>query len=170
MEFVEEPQLWAMGMACVFMLLDIVSGFVGALKNRCVNSSKMRDGIFNKAALLIVVFVAWLGEVTAQAVPGVPGQACAGSWLRHAASDSRLRHRHTDGGRKRHGERGEDKSGACWQQAFEVLRFGKGGLRHGKTERPAKPGKLGFFRRRCGSGGDRPWGRRMTCCASLPER
>ena len=71
MEFVEEPQLWAMGRACVFMLLDIVSGFVGALKNRCINSSKMRDGIFNKAALLIVVFVAWLVEFTARHVPGL---------------------------------------------------------------------------------------------------
>ena len=71
MEFVEEPQLWAMGLSCVFMLLDIVSGFVGALKNRCVNSSKMRDGIFNKAALLIVVFVAWLVEFAARHVPGL---------------------------------------------------------------------------------------------------
>ena len=39
MEFVDGTQLWAMGLSCVFMLLDIVSGFVGALKNRCVNSS-----------------------------------------------------------------------------------------------------------------------------------
>lgn len=71
MEFVEEPQLWAMGMACVFMLLDVVSGFVGALKNRCINSTKMRDGTFNKAALLIVVFMAWLVEFTARHVPGL---------------------------------------------------------------------------------------------------
>lgn len=71
MEFVDGTQLWAMGLSCVFMLLDIVSGFVGALKNRCVNSSKMRDGIFNKAALLIVVFVAWLVEFAVRHVPGL---------------------------------------------------------------------------------------------------
>ena len=75
MEFVEEPQLWAMGMACVFMLLDIVSGFVGALKNRCVNSSKMRDGIFNKAALLIVILmeVASVMENVAKISPELAG-------------------------------------------------------------------------------------------------
>lgn len=71
MEIVDGTQLWAMGLSCVFMLLDIVSGFMGALKNRCVNSSKMRDGIFNKAALLIVVFVAWLVEFTVRHVPGL---------------------------------------------------------------------------------------------------
>lgn len=71
MEFVEEPQLWAMGMACVFMLLDVVSGFVGALRNQSLNSTKMRDGIFNKSALLIVMFVAWLVEFTMKNVPAL---------------------------------------------------------------------------------------------------
>lgn len=71
MEFVEEPQLWAMGMACVFMLLDVVSGFVGALRNQNLNSTKMRNGIFNKSALLIVMFVAWLVEFTMKNVPAL---------------------------------------------------------------------------------------------------
>jgi toxin secretion/phage lysis holin len=60
-----------MGMACVFMLLDVVSGFVGALRNRNLNSTKMRDGLFNKCALLIVMFVAWLVEFAMKNVPSL---------------------------------------------------------------------------------------------------
>lgn len=71
MELVDGTQLWAMGLSCVFMLLDIVSGFVGALRNQNLNSTKMRDGIFNKSALLIVMFVAWLVEFTVRHVPGL---------------------------------------------------------------------------------------------------
>lgn len=52
MEFVEEPQLWAMGMACVFMLLDVVSGFVGALRNQNLNSTKMRMAFSTRARFL----------------------------------------------------------------------------------------------------------------------
>ena len=38
----------------VFNGLDILSGFIGALKNKELNSSKMRDGFFKKAGFVFL--------------------------------------------------------------------------------------------------------------------
>ena len=55
-----DPELWAVAAALVMMLMDIVSGFAGALVRGAVSSSKMREGIGHKALLIIVIVMAVL--------------------------------------------------------------------------------------------------------------
>lgn len=55
-----EPELWAIFAALVMMLMDIVSGFAGAVVQSNVSSQKMREGIGHKALLVIVIVMAVL--------------------------------------------------------------------------------------------------------------
>lgn len=55
-----EAEAWAMCAALVMMLLDVVSGFVGALVRGDVSSTKMREGLGHKALLVIVMTAAAL--------------------------------------------------------------------------------------------------------------
>lgn len=48
----------------VFVVIDLVSGIIMALKNKEYDSSKMRDGLFNKCGIMIVVSVASLIDYT----------------------------------------------------------------------------------------------------------
>ena len=44
-----EAQSWAIGAAVAFMCMDMLTGFIGAVINKRVSSSKMREGIGHKA-------------------------------------------------------------------------------------------------------------------------
>lgn len=66
-----EAQAWAMAGVAVFMLLDIVSGFIQAVVNRCISSTKMREGVLHKASIALVVLTVWALEVFAQHVAGL---------------------------------------------------------------------------------------------------
>lgn len=46
------------GAALAFILLDVVSGFIAALKNNEVSSSIMREGLFKKAGSLMLLVAA----------------------------------------------------------------------------------------------------------------
>lgn len=41
--------------ACAFMLLDIVSGFTAAIINKCVDSSKMKEGLLHKCGFILAI-------------------------------------------------------------------------------------------------------------------
>lgn len=71
MEILTEAQAWAMGGVAAFMALDIASGFIQAVVNRCLNSTKMREGILHKASIALVVLTVWALEVFAQHVAGL---------------------------------------------------------------------------------------------------
>lgn len=43
---------------CVFMILDIISGFVGAWKNKNIDSKIMRQGLFHKMGYILVIVLA----------------------------------------------------------------------------------------------------------------
>lgn len=45
-----------------FIVLDIVTGFIQAVANKNLTSSKMRDGLFHKIAFILVVALAILCE------------------------------------------------------------------------------------------------------------
>lgn len=47
-------------LALGFNLLDIVTGLIGAIKNKTLDSSKLRDGIFKKVGYMLIYFLAWL--------------------------------------------------------------------------------------------------------------
>ena len=46
--------------ALVFNAVDIVTGVISALKNKDIESNKLRDGLFKKVGFIICYFVAWL--------------------------------------------------------------------------------------------------------------
>ena len=44
----------------IFQLLDILSGLLGAMKNKEISSSKMKTGIFNKFGEILVMIVTFI--------------------------------------------------------------------------------------------------------------
>lgn len=47
---------WALVViACVFMVLDLISGFCAAVKNHEVQSSKMKQGLWHKCGFLLAI-------------------------------------------------------------------------------------------------------------------
>lgn len=55
-----EPEIWAVMAAMVMMVMDIVTGFAGAVITGAVSSTKMREGIGHKAMLIMLVVLAVL--------------------------------------------------------------------------------------------------------------
>lgn len=55
--------LWEIAaITLVFIALDVVSGFAQAVANKCLDSSKMRSGLWHKAGFLLVMCLAALVE------------------------------------------------------------------------------------------------------------
>lgn len=46
--------------ALVFNALDLITGVISALKNKDIQSAKLRDGLFKKVGFILCYFVAWL--------------------------------------------------------------------------------------------------------------
>lgn len=46
----------------LFMVFDIVTGFIAACRNHCVDSQKMKDGLFHKCGFLLAIAFACLCE------------------------------------------------------------------------------------------------------------
>lgn len=65
-----DSQTWAMLLACVMMLGDVLSGFVGACVRHDVQSTKMREGIGHKVLLMIIIAIAYILGVGLQHVSG----------------------------------------------------------------------------------------------------
>lgn len=53
-----EPEIWAVMGAFLMMVLDVVSGFAGALVQGKVSSTKMREGLGHKAMLVLLIVLA----------------------------------------------------------------------------------------------------------------
>ena len=66
---ITDAMSWAI-IACVcLMLFDIISGFIAAVKNREVSSTKMREGLFHKCSLVMSIVLAWCIEMFIMHVP-----------------------------------------------------------------------------------------------------
>lgn len=52
--------LYPVIIALVFNAMDIISGLIGAIKNKDVSSSKLRDGLFKKVGFIMCYFMGWL--------------------------------------------------------------------------------------------------------------
>ena len=48
--------------ACCFMLLDIITGFLQAVVNKCVDSQKMKTGLFHKCGFMLAIIFGCLCE------------------------------------------------------------------------------------------------------------
>ena len=53
-------QVYSVIVALIFNALDLVTGLVSAVKNKDIQSSKLRDGLFKKVGFIFCYFVAWL--------------------------------------------------------------------------------------------------------------
>lgn len=53
-------QFYTIIIALVFNALDLITGIITAVKNKDIQSAKLRDGLFKKVGFLLCYFVAWL--------------------------------------------------------------------------------------------------------------
>lgn len=53
-----EPELWFIGLALVLSLFDIVSGWIKAAISRSFSSTKMREGLWHKMLLMLIISLA----------------------------------------------------------------------------------------------------------------
>lgn len=53
-------QFYPVIVALAFNALDIISGIIVALKNKELQSSKLRDGLFKKIGFILCYFVGWV--------------------------------------------------------------------------------------------------------------
>lgn len=60
---------YAIMLVFTLMLLDIVSGLIAACKNKTLESTKMREGLFHKSAIILVLILAWVCEFFVFKVP-----------------------------------------------------------------------------------------------------
>ena len=51
---------------CVMIVLDVVFGFAGAIKQKDVQSSKLRDGLWHKAGFMGLITLTYVIQYTAQ--------------------------------------------------------------------------------------------------------
>lgn len=64
-----EEMMWAIVACLVMMVFDIITGFMAAWKNRDIQSTKMREGLFHKGTLILLIILAWLCELFVMHVP-----------------------------------------------------------------------------------------------------
>lgn len=53
-----EPELWFIGLALVLSVFDILTGWIQAVVNRAFSSTKMREGLWHKMLLVLVIALA----------------------------------------------------------------------------------------------------------------
>lgn len=63
--------IWIIGIACAFMLADILTGFIKAWHDNDLQSRALRNGLFHKAAFLGLIGVAQLTELAADKMPEI---------------------------------------------------------------------------------------------------
>ena len=68
---ITEEMLWAMGAVFLFMLLDFISGVAAAFVNDEYDSKRVREGIFHKGGLTLVVVCAAAIELFVVHVPSI---------------------------------------------------------------------------------------------------
>lgn len=67
-----EPQAWALAIAGVLMVLDVVSGLVKAFANKKYDSGKMRVGLVHKFTELVIIALAYVLEIACEHIAGLP--------------------------------------------------------------------------------------------------
>ena len=53
-------QFYPIIIALIFNGLDLVSGIISAIKDKDIQSAKLRDGLFKKVGFMLCYFLAWL--------------------------------------------------------------------------------------------------------------
>ena len=53
-----EPELWFIGLALVLSVFDIMTGWIQAVINKAFSSTKMREGLWHKMLLVLIICLA----------------------------------------------------------------------------------------------------------------
>lgn len=61
--FLTDAQAWGIALACVMMVADMVVGFIVAVINEKLSSTKMRNGLLHKVLMLILIFACLAIEI-----------------------------------------------------------------------------------------------------------
>ena len=64
-----EQMMWAIIACLVMMVFDIITGVIAAWKNKDIQSTKMREGLFHKGTLILLIILAWVCELFVMHVP-----------------------------------------------------------------------------------------------------
>lgn len=68
---ITEVNAWSIGLAFGFMLMDILTGFIGSIITHTFSSSKMREGLGHKALLLCIIAMAVMLEIGGEHIEGL---------------------------------------------------------------------------------------------------
>lgn len=60
-----DTQQWGIILACIMMCADVLVGFIGAIIQHNISSTKMREGILHKILMLILIFLCLIIEIAA---------------------------------------------------------------------------------------------------------
>lgn len=60
-----DTQQWGIILSCIMMFADILVGFIGAVIQHNISSTKMREGILHKILMLILIFLCLIIEIAA---------------------------------------------------------------------------------------------------------
>lgn len=66
---------WQGGATLIFMIADIVSGVIQAIINKNLDSQKMREGIFRKMLLILVVILSFIFQYAFN-IPAISKVVC----------------------------------------------------------------------------------------------
>lgn len=58
-----DAQAWGIALACVMMVADVVVGFIVAVINEKLSSTKMRNGLLHKVLMLVLIFACLAIEI-----------------------------------------------------------------------------------------------------------
>lgn len=67
-----DTQVWGIALACIMMCLDVVVGFVAAVINKEVSSTKMREGLLHKVLMLLLIIACLAVELSASHIGQLP--------------------------------------------------------------------------------------------------
>lgn len=61
-------QFYPIIIALIFNGLDLVTGIISAIKEKDIQSAKLRDGLFKKVGFMLCYFVAWLVDTEGELI------------------------------------------------------------------------------------------------------
>lgn len=56
--------IWQILAPIIFSLADVLSGFIQAIINKDVDSSKMREGLLHKVLIILIVILSFIADIT----------------------------------------------------------------------------------------------------------
>lgn len=68
---INEANTWSIGLAMGFMLMDILTGFIGSVITHTFSSSKMREGLGHKVLLICIIAMTVMLEIGGEHIGGL---------------------------------------------------------------------------------------------------